>query len=191
VRPDMASTTDDSELATLVQAAAAGDSEAWEDLVGRFSGLVWSIARAHRLNPATTADVSQTVWLRLVENLDRIRQPDRLGAWLASVTRRECLRVLRGSDREVPAPSNPESDPRSAREVDADLLTLERNAALRGALDRLPPQWRSLMRVMMADPPLSYQEIAAGLRIPIGSIGPTRQRCLERLRKAPELIRVA
>lgn len=180
--------TDDNTLvATLFQAAANGDSQAWDALVQRFSGLVWSITRAHRLNTANAADVNQTVWLRLVENLDRIRQPDRVGAWLAAVTRHECLRVIRKTGREIPTASPEPAAHQPAHDIDTHLLDHERHAALLHAIERLPPQWRTLTRLLMADPPPSYQEIAAGLGIPIGTIGPTRQRILQRLRTTPEL----
>src|ERR1700679_4276128 len=89
-------------LSELIRAASAGDQDAWSEIVGRFSGLVWATARAHRLTQAQAADVTQTTWLRLVENLDRIQDPERLGAWLATTARHECLRLIRLRGREVP-----------------------------------------------------------------------------------------
>jgi RNA polymerase sigma factor (sigma-70 family) len=184
----IAAAADRSAVAELVTAAAAGNSGAWEALVERYSGLVWSIARAHRLSAADAADVSQVVWLRLVEHLDRIYRPGSVGTWLASVTRNECLRVIRRSGREVPTETNVDFEWHSTGDdVDINLLAGERDAALLRACDRLPPQWRSLMRVLMTEPRPSYEEIAAALDIPMGSIGPTRQRCLDRLRASPEL----
>src|ERR1700736_5759838 len=90
------------DVAGWLKAAAAGDATAWDALVGRYSNLVWAVARGHRLNAADAADVSQTTWLRLVEHLDRIEQPERVGAWLATTARRESLRVLRMAGRQIP-----------------------------------------------------------------------------------------
>lgn len=175
-------------MAELVTAAADGDSRAWDALVERFAGLVWSIARAYRLSSADAADVSQVVWLRLVENLGRIREPNSVGAWIATVTRHECLRVIRKTGREVPAEA-PFFEVAATGDLDLDvaLLAGERGLALARGIDRLPSRWRSLLRVLMAEPRPSYEEVAAALDIPVGSIGPTRQRCLDRLRASPEL----
>ena len=126
------------DLQAVLQAAANGDREAWNALVAQYSGLVWSVARAHRLGDADAADVVQTTWLRLVEHLDRIRNPEGVGAWLATTARHECLRVLRvgaaaGPDRRLrPAAT-------SARDaaLDARLLADERDAALWQAFARL------------------------------------------------------
>src|SRR4051794_25415750 len=87
-------------LDELVQAAVAGDQAAWNELVERFQGLVWATSRSYRLSRADAADVAQTTWLRLVENLNRIHDPERLGAWLATTARRECLRHIRLHGRE-------------------------------------------------------------------------------------------
>lgn len=175
--------------ADLVAAAAAGDSRAWDALIERFSGLVWSIVRDYRLNAADSADVTQVVWLRLVENLGRIRKPGSVGPWLASVTRHECLRILRRSTRETLTTDDFETDPAfSDCEVDRRLLEDEREAALTRAFADLPPRWRSLLEILTAAPAATYEEVAATLAMPIGSIGPTRQRCLERLRTSPELV---
>lgn len=179
-------------VATLVAGAAAGNGRATEALIERYSGLVWSIAWNYHLSAADAADVSQVVWLRLVENVSRIRQPDSVGAWLASVTRHECLRVVRRSEREVTTADEVELDTRRADEdVDLPLLRSEREAALRSAFACLPPRWRSLLEMLMDAPSATYEEVAEAVGMPIGSIGPTRQRCLERLRSAPVLIELA
>jgi len=179
-------------VAELVRAAAGGDARAWEALVGCFSTLVWTIARSYRLNPSDAADVNQVVWLRLVEHLGNIRQPDRLGAWLASVTRHECLRTLRGAEREVPTADDLDVSHDSCElEVDQRLLAGDLNAALWRAFGTLPERWQALLRILMSSPSASYEEVAAALDMPIGSIGPTRQRCLERLRNSPELLCLA
>lgn len=171
----------------LVRAAADGDQAAWDALVKRFSGLVWSIARAHRLGSADAADVSQTAWLRLVENLGRIRDPDRVGAWLATTSRNECLRVIRRSGRQVPtdldADLDLEADAATAPPGDAALLTVERDAELWRAFSLISERCQVLLRLLIADPPPSYEDISTLLEMPVGSIGPTRARCLEHLRR--------
>lgn len=171
----------------LVRAAAAGDQAAWDALVKRFSGLVWSIARAHRLGPADAADVSQTAWLRLVENLGRLRDPDRVGAWLATTSRNECLRIIRRSGRQIPtdldAGIDLEADEHLAPAVDTGLLAGERDAELWKAFSAISGRCQALLRLLIADPPPTYEEIGAVLDMPVGSIGPTRARCLEHLRR--------
>ena len=170
-----------------MQAAAAGDQAAWDALVKRFSRLVWSIARAHRLSAADAADVSQTAWLRLVENLGRLRDPDRVGAWLATTSRNECLRVIRRSGRQVPTDLDAEVDLEAndvtAPPVDAGLLTKERDADLWRAFSAISERCQTLLRLLIADPPPSYEEVGTLLDMPVGSIGPTRARCLDHLRR--------
>ena len=172
-------------LAELVRAASAGDQRAWEGLIGRFGGLVWSVARAHGLSRADAADVSQTAWLRLVEHLDRLRDPERVGTWLASTARHEALRTLRRARRQLPVGDDAELE-RSGPPVDspeARTLAAERSDILWRAFAALPPRCQTLLRVLMADPPPSYQQVAVAMDMPIGSIGPTRGRCLDRLRQ--------
>jgi RNA polymerase sigma factor (sigma-70 family) len=173
--------------AQLVHAAAAGDRAAWDGLVGRYSGLVWAVARGHRLQGDDAADVFQTTWLRLVEQLPRIREPERVGAWLATTARRECLRVLRRSGREtVGHPGMLEAVPDDAPGFDEGLVRAEQHEALWHHLQTSSDRCRRLLRVLVADPPLSYLEVAEVLEMPIGSIGPTRRRCLEQLRRRLE-----
>src|SRR5207248_5752017 len=119
-------------VAELVGAAIAGDAAAWNELVERFAGLVWAIARRHRLSAADAADVSQTTWLRLVEHLERIQQPERIGAWLATTARHESLRVLRLAERQIPSPNEDFIDLTLAEQhdVDAELLASDRNHEL-------------------------------------------------------------
>lgn len=169
----------------LVGRAAGSDESAWRALVDRFSGLVWSITRAHSLSSTDGADVSQTVWLRLVDNLDRLREPERVGAWLASTTRHECIRVSKLRQRSVPV-AEPEVfdivDPVVDDDPATALAKRGRDAALRDVVATMPERSQALLRMLMADPPMPYEEVAAGLGIPVGSIGPTRQRCLRALR---------
>jgi RNA polymerase sigma factor (sigma-70 family) len=169
--------------AELFAGVRAGDQAAWDALVERFSSLLWGVARGHRLDTATAADVVQTTWLKLVENLDRIREPAALPGWLSTTARRECLRVLRIDDRVQPVDTDDlvtvvaEVDP-----VDTGLLTNERDQWLWAAFERLGDRCRQLLRVLMADPPPAYDAVAEALQMPIGSIGPTRGRCLNKLR---------
>ncbi len=167
----------------LVRKASEGDEQAWSALVDRFAGLVWAVARGHGLAQADAADVSQTTWLRLVEQLNLIRDPERLGAWLATTARRESLRTLRRQARHV---SVDECDDwicwDGEREPIDDLVIRERDAALWEAFESLPPRCKRLLRALLADPPPSYAELSDALEMPIGSIGPTRARCLDLLR---------
>jgi RNA polymerase sigma factor (sigma-70 family) len=169
----------------LIDAARGGDERAWGEIVERFEGLIWATARAHRLSSATAADVVQTVWLRLLENLDRIRDPERLGAWLATTTRHECLRHIRLDAREMPAFDEAIFERATDQPVETALLTRERNAALRRALSGIGERCQALLRMLAAVS--SYDEISAALGMPVGAIGPTRARCLEKLRRSPEL----
>ncbi len=170
-------------MARLVNEAANGNQAAWDQLVEAFSGLVWSVVRANGLFGADAADVSQTVWLRLVEHLDRLREPERAGAWLATTARHECFRVLRRRGRTVAMADPPEQTDLA---VDADpgglVVAAEDHELLMSALDDLSPPCQTLLRLLICDPPLTYDEISVVLDMPKGSIGPTRQRCLGRLR---------
>jgi RNA polymerase sigma factor (sigma-70 family) len=170
-------------VAMLVHAAASGDHRAWEALVDEFGGLVWAVARAHRLSDADAADVAGATWLRLVEHLGNVREADRVGAWLATTARRECLRVLRNGQRQVPAGDDVDPQPSEPTGIADELMTAERDVALWRAFGRLPERDRALLRLLVADPAPSYEEISAALEMPIGSIGPTRARSLERLRR--------
>ena len=174
-------------LEDLIGAANGGDQAAWEAIVDRFAGLVWSTARAHRLTPGDAADVAQTTWLRLVENLDRINDPERLGAWLATTARRECLRHIRLHAREHVTGEDSLFDAPSDERTEQRLITRERHAAVRRAFTRISTRCQALLRLLAAPEPLSYDEISAALSMPIGAIGPTRSRCLDQLRRTPEL----
>lgn len=180
---DMRLTQEQAEL--LVTRAASGDQRAWEDLIGAYSGLVWTIIRNHRLAAATAADVSQLAWLRLVENLPQLREPGRVGAWLATTTRHECLRVLAQSSRCVVVDGREGFDmPADGQaEVDDHLLAFERDESIREAMTHLSPRCQDLMRLLTLDPLPSYEEVSAATRMPIGSIGPTRGRCLAALHR--------
>lgn len=170
------------QLAQLVSAAAAGDASAWDGLVREFSGLVHSIARWHRLNDADAADAAQATWLLLFQHLDRINDPARIGAWVATTARRECLRVLRGTARYVALDDESEYVESTEAAADSGLLAAERDLALRRCLGRLRTTDQQLLTLLMADDEPGYAEISVTLAMPVGSIGPTRARALDRLR---------
>ena len=156
-------------------------------LVERYAPLIWSICRRHQLG-ADAEDISQIVWTQLLDHLDKIRNPAALPGWLATTTRRECLRLL-GTTRgpladgyAMDAEAVPDEQARMAEE---ELLAAERNAALREAFRELPPCGQRLILLLIEDPPVPYAEISARLGIPVGSIGPTRRRCLDKLRRHP------
>jgi RNA polymerase sigma factor (sigma-70 family) len=176
------------EIAQLARRATDGAAEAWGELVDRFSGMLWAITAGHRLNAADSADVFQTTWLRLVEHLDDLNDPERIGAWLATTARRECLRVLRFAQRQVPVGDELPERAADAPEPIANVMLAERDAMLWEAVSRLRAADQALLCLLTASPALSYREISAALELPIGSIGPTRARCLERLRRALELV---
>jgi RNA polymerase sigma factor (sigma-70 family) len=181
-------TQSEGEVASLVRRAATGDSEAWDALVARYSSLVWAVALQHGIGESNAADVVQSTWLRLLEHIDEIRDPARIGGWLATTARRESLRIVElgrrfvlegdsgafdGPDRLLPA-------------TDERLLAEERGRSVSHAVAALPPSWQSVLRLLMSDPPISYQEIGDQLGIPVGSIGPTRGRCMSRMRATLE-----
>jgi len=167
----------------LVARASDGDGFAWEALVDLYSGLVWAVTRQFRLCDADAADVAQTTWLRLLEHIDRLRDASRVGPWLATTARRECLRTLAHRKRVVL--TGDEADLERTRgaepEIDAVLLSAQDCSDVRDAMAQLPPRWRDIMTLLATDPPLSYEAISARLQVPIGSIGPTRRRSLQRL----------
>jgi RNA polymerase sigma factor (sigma-70 family) len=178
------------QVSDLVQRAAEGQRPAWEALIEEFDGLVWSVARSYRLGEAQTADVVQTTWLRLVEHLGAIRDPDRLAGWLATTTRRACLAVLREAGRERPTDSCGER-PGSAWAIgfnpeepgpEVAVLRQDQQVLVRRALATLPERHQALLGLLCSSPPISYEQISAGLGMPVGSIGPTRARILARLR---------
>lgn len=172
----------------LLTAAIQGQEIAWVALFNRFSTAIQAVARSCRLNSYDADDVVQTTWLRLIESADRIRNPQALGAWLAITARRECLRLIRISGRERAMDPTELPDNAVTPSVIAPLLDRERDAVLRRAIQSLPPHQRVLLQVLTGDPPPDYQQISAALRIPIGSIGPTRGRALEAMRRDTDLM---
>ena len=178
---------DPDQTSQLVASAAAGDRDAWDQLVGEFSGLVWSVIRGCGLYGSDASDVSQTVWLRFVEHIDRLRQAERAGAWLATTARHECFRVLRRQGRQVVTAEVPEvAGPDDSDAVVDALVAADDRGAVLLALGRIPLRCQELLRLMTVEPKLTYDDIAEALGVPRGWIGPTRGRCLNHLRRALE-----
>ena len=169
--------------------ARTGDKQAWDALIERYAPLIWSICRRPRLEAADAEDAAHNVWLKLVDQLDNIRDPAALRGWLATTARRECGRILRTARRPRDAghalaagviPGN------HAQAAEPDLPAGERHAALREAFGQCPG-CQQLLVLLIEDPALSYPEISASLGIPADSIGPSRRRCLDKLRRHPAI----
>ena len=181
---------DDPVVTDLVARSTNGDKQTWDALVERYAPLIWSICRGYRLGGADAEDVGQRVWLQLVDQLDKIPDPAALPGWLATTTQRECARVLRAghgphtAGYALDAETIPEDQ---AQMAEQQLLAAERNAALREAFQHLPACCQQLIILLIQDPPVPYATISARLDIPVGSIGPTRRRCLDRLHRYPAI----
>ncbi len=176
-------------ITDLVTRARNGEKQAWDEIVERYAPLIWSICRQYRLGDADAEDVGQMVWLHLVDHLDDLRDPAALPGWLATTTRRQCFRVAAAR---LPRLTGPLMDVDNLADTEAvladqELILAERHAALREAMSDLPPGCRELMALLTADPPVPYAEISAKLGIRIGSIGPSRSRCLARMRRHPAI----
>jgi RNA polymerase sigma factor (sigma-70 family) len=180
----------DDPVVVLVIRARDGDERAWAALVERYAPLIWSLCRRYRLDTTESADVGQTVWLLLVNNLGKIRDPAALPGWLATTTRRECRRVV--NKAQVPHVARHEQDAENipdgqAETIEQGLLAAERHAVLREAFAHLPPRDQQLIALLIEDPPVPYAQISARLGIPVGSIGPNRRRCLDKLGHHPAI----
>jgi RNA polymerase sigma factor (sigma-70 family) len=181
---------DDPLIVALVARATGGDQRAWDEIVERYAPLVYAICTKYRLGRDDTEDVGQTVWLLLIEHLGRLREPAALPGWLATTTAHECLRVVRAGNRsDRHAIGNEDSllfvDDRA---IDEEILVAERNAALRAVFAELPARCQELLSMLINDPPYSYDRIHQTLGIPVGSIGPQRARCLDRMRRSSAFI---
>jgi RNA polymerase sigma factor (sigma-70 family) len=172
------------EVGEQVRLAASGERGAWESIVARYEGLLWSIARSHRLDESSASDVVQATWLALLEHLDDLRNPDALSGWLATTARNECLRSLRLAARQVPTEDDRMPEEAVPPVAEARLVAGERDAQLWSAFATLSNRCQALLRMLAADPAPSYEDVGAALDMPIGSIGPTRGRCLATLRRA-------
>jgi RNA polymerase sigma factor (sigma-70 family) len=169
-------------LAVTLHAAAVGDERAWNELVARFTPLIRAVARGFRLQPHEVDDVVQGCWLALLTNFHTIRTPEALGAWLATTARRKALRALQRDVRELLTDAVIAEDQTAAECPLADLIRAEQVALLHAAIRRLRGRQRSVLECLMAEPDRSYGEVSEALGMPIGSIGPTRERGLRCLR---------
>jgi RNA polymerase sigma factor (sigma-70 family) len=167
----------------LVTRAVERDEQAWREIIERYSGLVWSVTRACGLPQHRAADVVQTVWLRLVQHIGDLREPQHLGGWLATTARREAIRTIAIDRREDPQADLGRYDQadRNDDALDATLLRRERYDRLAAAMNTLTDRQRQLLRLLAQDPTPSYLDISAMTGMPIGSIGPTRARAIARL----------
>lgn len=168
-------------VAHLVAEAAHGDQSAWNALVDEFGGMVWATTRVHRLGDGDAADVVQSTWLRLAEQLHRIEDPPRVGAWLATAARRECLAVIGRVGRLIAHADDLPDLPSDAPQPSDRVIDRQDAVRVRDALERLGPRDRALLRMLTVDPTPSYEEISAALGMARGSIGPARARVLARL----------
>ncbi|MGW0196575.1 RNA polymerase sigma factor [Nonomuraea sp. NPDC003201] len=174
--------SEDLSVVALVHRVCSGDQDAWDTLVERYSPLVWAICLRHGLAQPEAEDVVQTVWLALVEQVHLLREPAALPGWLVTATRRECARSL-----ELARPYAfrvPVTQPSAV----AALELAERNAALLAGFRGLDSRCRQLLSLLVQDPPMPYSEISEKLDMPVGAIGPTRARCLAKLRRCPEIV---
>ncbi|GIF22130.1 hypothetical protein Ate02nite_48600 [Paractinoplanes tereljensis] len=183
--------TGNASIGSLVREARCGDHHAWDELVHRYSPLLTGVCFRLRLSTAEAEDVAQAVWLRLVEHIAEIREPDSLPSWLATTARREGFRLMAARRRTVPhdpADTKLLSDA-THENPDEQLIRSERRDALLAGFAELPLKQRLLLQLLAHDPPLTYADISARTGIPIGSIGPTRARALERLRRTEPIRR--
>jgi len=184
---------DGSPVSALVARVSDGDQEAWNELIERYAPLVWSICQRYQLTRQDIDDVSQSVWLLLVENIASLREAAALPGWLSTTTRHEIFRVLRVARRhdhdDLPADGQIPGDADAAT-IDEELILAERNAAVRAAFAELGSNCHQLLSLLLSDPPLAYADISDMLGIPVGSIGPKRARCLDQLRRSPHLTEI-
>jgi RNA polymerase sigma factor (sigma-70 family) len=172
-------------VAALVADATAGSQQAWDGLVARYNRLVWAVARSFGLDEPAAAMVVQTTWLRLVDHLGTVQHPERVGAWLGATARRESVRAVRSRGRDVERAAA--ADPMAAADVragtDGSWLAREHDLELYRAVLQLSDRCQRLLRMLSASPPPRYETVSASLGLPVGSIGPTRGRCLDKLRR--------
>jgi RNA polymerase sigma factor (sigma-70 family) len=172
----------DADLVDAIRAGGAGRAEAWSTLLRRHTPKMAAVARSFDIDRATADDLVQTAWLRFLERSHQLRDAGSVGPWLCMVVRNEARRLVTRR-RTVPIGEGWEVRPADTPDPSSGLIEEERAVALRSAFARLGEECRRLLALMMTDPPLSYDELSAALDRPRGSLGPTRQRCLERLRQ--------
>ena len=171
-----------SDVAELVVQAQMGDAQAWERLVDGLENLVWSVVRGFRLPQADAEDAAQMTWLRAVERLDSIREPERFGLWLATTARRECMRCRERGSRFVPTDLKSDILDSASRDFAGGVIDVQESERALNHLTKMQEECRQLLRLVLCDPPFSYNEVAEILGVAVGTIGPRRQRCLSKLR---------
>jgi len=176
----------DREMQALVVAAIDDDERAWGRLVGEFTPMIRRIARRHRLGPFEQDEVVQRTFLALVRHIGRLRDPLSIAGWIATTARRACVAVIGEVAREIPT-ADLVADASQPADHDHELLQTERRHAVRSAATRMPARQRELVSALTAEPALSQRQLSERLGMPIGSVGPTRQRCLERMRRDPSV----
>jgi RNA polymerase sigma factor (sigma-70 family) len=174
------------DLLGVVLAARAGDGAAWRTLIARFDTTLRHIAGSYGLRHADVDDVVQATWLELVRDIERVREPAAIAAWLATATRRKAMRLTRSRGREH-LTDDPELSDGTHDGPEASLIARERGAVLARAVATLPERHRRLMNLLLTKPALDYEQISDRLAMPVGSIGPIRARVLTRLSLHPEL----
>jgi RNA polymerase sigma factor (sigma-70 family) len=177
------------ELSCLARDAASGDEHAWTELVRRLDGVLRGVARRYRLAAADVDDVVQTTWLRAIDHVGRLHDPGAIAGWLIVTARREAMRTLQRGVREVLTDDTSDIDDPDPASPDTLVVARERTMALHGAVDRLSGRQRVLLSSMLTTPAPTYEQLSSRLEMPVGSIGPTRDRALARLRADPDLAR--
>ena len=177
----LSSRTDD-ELIVMIRAGGATREAAWADMLRRHTPKMYGVARSFDIDEVTAEDLVQTAWLRFLERSDQLRDTSSVGPWLCMIVRNEARRLVTRR-RAVPVADGWETHAAGTPPPGTGLIATEQAVALRSAFARLGDDCRQLLTLMLADPPLSYDEIAAALDRPRGSLGPSRQRCLEHLRR--------
>jgi len=169
------------ECAQVVDRAIGGDQAAWDQLVRLFSGRLRLIAAGFRLTAAESDDAMQMTWLGLVQNINKLESRDKVGAWLSTTMRRYCLRIVRARRAAYVAEAMFATATVPAIDTEDLYLLAERDRLLWEVVERLPPRQADLVRALFAESPPSYHEIAAAMSMPVGTIGPIRQRALRKL----------
>jgi RNA polymerase sigma factor (sigma-70 family) len=178
---------EDPDLGALVRRALDGDPAALTSIVERFDPSLRTVVRYYGLSPCDADDVVQTTWLQFMEHGRSLREPAALKSWLATTARRQSLRVLQRRVREQPSDDPALGEDMRVVEPCEAVIAAERRAALHSAVARLPVPSRRLMTLMIARPGMSYEQVGEALGIPVGSIGPTRLRCISRLGAMDEI----
>jgi RNA polymerase sigma factor (sigma-70 family) len=179
-----------SRMPELLAAAAAGDPQAWESLVATFSPMLRSVGRRYRLSDADQDEIVQSAWMSLLEHVTDIRDPAALPGWLASTARNEAIRILRQGSRVQPSDAVEALAEIAGDELAETLESRERRDAVWGAISRAPTTHRVLLTALATEPARNYEQLSGELKMPVGSIGPTRARYLARLRLDPAVARL-